>query len=220
MQSKGCNFKLNDPIWPVFELFWDFTDVSLICKFQESPIKTEQVRLMTKSNIGFFSNQGDVTLTLSRFHPCIPYLQVSGASDKNWRSYGNAKYYLWNLAVAIAARFSLHFHEKIMSSMPHQKHVIAGKWLRSACRLWRCNWLNVWTDGWRTDRRMAYHPISSQLPRLGLRNFRKVHEHLKKHEEIPSFTPYAGTVCTAPFDPGSYCPFRISTGSKIVMFKF
>ena len=38
--------------------------VHLICKFQTDSIKTEQVLLMTKSNRGFFSNQGDVTLRL------------------------------------------------------------------------------------------------------------------------------------------------------------
>ena len=34
----------------------------LICKFHEDPIKTEQVMRMTKSNRGFFSNHGHVTL--------------------------------------------------------------------------------------------------------------------------------------------------------------
>ena len=43
-------------------------------------------------------------------------------------------------------RFSLDFHEKIMPSIPYQRHAIDEKWLRSACRLWRYNWSNVWTD--------------------------------------------------------------------------
>ena len=57
-QTRGCNFKINDLIWPVFELTRDFIDVYLICKFCEDLIKTELVMLMTKSNRGFFSNQG------------------------------------------------------------------------------------------------------------------------------------------------------------------
>ena len=38
---KECNSKINDPIWPIFELVCDFIHVHLICKFQEELIKTE-----------------------------------------------------------------------------------------------------------------------------------------------------------------------------------
>ena len=62
-QSRGYNS--NDPIWPVFELAWDFVHVHLICKFQEHPIKAEWVTLMTKSNRSFFSSQGDITLKIN-----------------------------------------------------------------------------------------------------------------------------------------------------------
>ena len=61
-KSRGCNSKTNNSIWPVFELFWDVIHVHLICTFQEDRIKTKQVTLMTKSQRGFFSNQGDITL--------------------------------------------------------------------------------------------------------------------------------------------------------------
>ena len=66
-QSKGCNFKINDTIWPVFQSLREYIHVHLIYKFQEDPIKTEWVKLMTKSNRGFFfffSNQGDLSLAL------------------------------------------------------------------------------------------------------------------------------------------------------------
>ena len=36
----------------------------LICRFQEDPIKTECIMLMTNSNRGIFSNQEGVTLRL------------------------------------------------------------------------------------------------------------------------------------------------------------
>ena len=61
-QSRGCNSKCNDRIWPVFKLVQEFIHVHLICKFQDEPNKTDWVMLMTKSNRGFFSNQVDVTL--------------------------------------------------------------------------------------------------------------------------------------------------------------
>ena len=62
-------------------------------KFQEHPIKYERVTLMTKSNRGFFSNQGDVTLksmipsgqfsNISKIHPCPSSPRVVGTSDRN-----------------------------------------------------------------------------------------------------------------------------------------
>ena len=46
-QSRGRNSQINDPIWPGFELIRDFIHTQLICKFQEHPIKTEGVIVMT-----------------------------------------------------------------------------------------------------------------------------------------------------------------------------
>ena len=75
-----------------FELEQDFIHVHIISKFKEHPIKTEQVIKMTKSNRGFVSNQGDVTLlivgsgqffNLSEILSMPHYLQVSGTSDQN-----------------------------------------------------------------------------------------------------------------------------------------
>ena len=63
-QSRWCNSKINVLIWPVFKLDHEFIHGHLICKFQEHPIKTEWVTLLTKSNRSFFSNQGDVILRL------------------------------------------------------------------------------------------------------------------------------------------------------------
>ena len=64
-QSRGYNSKTNYPIWLGFELVRVFIHVHLICKFQEDPIKTEQVMMMTKSNRGFFSNQKNVILKIN-----------------------------------------------------------------------------------------------------------------------------------------------------------
>ena len=67
--------------------------VHLSCKFQEVPIKTNQVMVMTKSIRGFCSNQRNETLkindqsgqilNLSVIHRYPPYQQVSGRSDQN-----------------------------------------------------------------------------------------------------------------------------------------
>ena len=50
LATKGCNAKINDPIWPVFKLtFPPYLQVS-------NRIKTEGAMLMTKSKLCFFSN--------------------------------------------------------------------------------------------------------------------------------------------------------------------
>ena len=102
-QSRGCHSKINDQIWPVFDPDWDFIHVPHFCKFQKDLIKTEWVMLMTKSNRGFFSNEGDETLRLmiqpSQFFNlseisstvCSLYLQVSGTYVHNWMSYTDEK---------------------------------------------------------------------------------------------------------------------------------
>ena len=47
------------------------------------------------------------------FHKCPSYLQVSGASDQNWRSYGDDKHLsivsLWEFVVAIATKVFIGF---------------------------------------------------------------------------------------------------------------
>ena len=63
LQSGGCNSKINNLIWTVFEFIQNFIHVHLTCKFQEDPIKTEWVMLMIRSNKGFFNNQGNVSLS-------------------------------------------------------------------------------------------------------------------------------------------------------------
>ena len=90
-QSRGCNSKINDPIWHGFEIIRYFITVHLsICKFQENPIKTECLMLMTKSkafsaiNLASFPKPSGV-------QPCPPYPQVSGRSNRNWMSYADDK---------------------------------------------------------------------------------------------------------------------------------
>ena len=103
-QSRGCNSKTNDLIWPVLELVWDFIHVHLICKFREDPIKSERVTLMTKSNRGFFSIQGesktnDLIWSVLElvFYPCTPYLQKSFRNSQSklklwwWQAFSNSK---------------------------------------------------------------------------------------------------------------------------------
>ena len=46
-QSRGRNYKTNDPIWPVFELIRDFIHIHLIAKFQKHLIKIEGLMVMT-----------------------------------------------------------------------------------------------------------------------------------------------------------------------------
>ena len=101
-QSRECNSKINDPIWPVFDLFRYFMHVHLICKFQEHPIKTEWVTLMTKSNRSFFSNQGDVTVWLMIRSGQLMISEISSISilsarfrniDQNWSSYSDGNHF-------------------------------------------------------------------------------------------------------------------------------
>ena len=90
--------------------------------------------LMTKSNRGFFSNQGDATLRLKirsgQFSNPTEISSMSTLSasfrniDQNRRSYDHKHFStasLWNLVVAIA---TMDFHENLRSSMPHQRHAI------------------------------------------------------------------------------------------------
>ena len=72
-QSRECNSKINDPIWPDFDFIRDFMDAHLICKFQDDLIKTELV-MMTNSNRGFFSNQGEVTMINEPIWPVFEFV--------------------------------------------------------------------------------------------------------------------------------------------------
>ena len=53
------NSEIKDPLCPVFEFVQDLIHVYIISKFKAYLIKTEGVIVMTKSNRGFFSNEGD-----------------------------------------------------------------------------------------------------------------------------------------------------------------
>ena len=57
-QSNGRNSKIDDLMETIFKFIQHFINDHLIYKFQDDPIKTEQVMLMIKSNLGFFNNQG------------------------------------------------------------------------------------------------------------------------------------------------------------------
>ena len=62
-QSRGRNSKINNSIGQISNSS-QILYMSTLSAFQEDPIKTERVLLMTKSNKAFFSNQGDITLNL------------------------------------------------------------------------------------------------------------------------------------------------------------
>ena len=59
--SRAINTEDNSLIWPKFELIREFMAVQATCKFDEDLIKTEGTINRTRSNIGFFSFQGQVT---------------------------------------------------------------------------------------------------------------------------------------------------------------
>ena len=98
-QSRGCNPRINDPIWTVFELIRNLLHVPLHCKFQEVPIKTEQVMLMTKSNRGFFSSQGEVT----KINDLISLFQQSRGGT------GKINVWIWPLFKLVQCFIHVHF---------------------------------------------------------------------------------------------------------------
>ena len=59
--SRASNSEVNSLIPPKFELLWEFMAVPVICKFDEDPIKIEGTINWTRSNMGFFVTQGQVT---------------------------------------------------------------------------------------------------------------------------------------------------------------
>ena len=56
-RSRASNSKENSPIWPEIKLIRDFIAVLVTCKFEEYPIIDR-----TRSTMGFFDSQGQVTL--------------------------------------------------------------------------------------------------------------------------------------------------------------
>ena len=60
---RASNTEVNSLIWPKFELNREFMAVLVTCKFNEDPIKIECTIDRTRSNMGFYSSQGQVTLT-------------------------------------------------------------------------------------------------------------------------------------------------------------
>ena len=59
--SRASNTEVNSLIWPKFELIREFMAVLATCKFDEDPIKIEGTIDRTRSNMGFFGSQGQVT---------------------------------------------------------------------------------------------------------------------------------------------------------------
>ena len=57
--------EVNSRIWPKFELIREFMAVLAACKFDEDLIKIEGTIDRTRSNMGFFSTLGQVTLDVN-----------------------------------------------------------------------------------------------------------------------------------------------------------
>ena len=60
-RSRASNSKEDSPIWPEIELIRDFIVVLVTCKFEEHPIKNKVAIDRTRSAIGFFGYQVQVT---------------------------------------------------------------------------------------------------------------------------------------------------------------
>ena len=130
--------------------------------------------LMTKSNRDFFNDQGDVTLMIQcrQFSNLFKILLVLTlpASFRNIRS--KLKEIFWwqtfshcnSMGLLLpATKVFIGFSMKRLSYMPHKRHAIDEKWLKSACSLRRCNWSKLLMDDGRMNKGqgMAYHPINS-----------------------------------------------------------
>ena len=63
--SRTSNPEVNSLIWPKFELIREFMAVLATCKFDEDLIKIGGTIDRTRSNMGFFSTQGQVTLDVN-----------------------------------------------------------------------------------------------------------------------------------------------------------
>ena len=59
--SRASDTEVNSLIWPKLELIWKFMAVLATCKFDEDPIKIEGTIKRTRSNMGFFGSQGQLT---------------------------------------------------------------------------------------------------------------------------------------------------------------
>ena len=60
--SRASYTEVNSLIWPKFELIREFMALLATCKFNEDPSKIEGTINWTRSNMGFFGSQGQVTL--------------------------------------------------------------------------------------------------------------------------------------------------------------
>ena len=89
--SRASNSEVDSLIWPKFKFIWEFMAVLATCKFDEDPIKIKGTIDRTRSSMGFFASQGQVTpkwsgLAEIRNHPriygCPGYLQVWWRSIK------------------------------------------------------------------------------------------------------------------------------------------
>ena len=95
--SRASNSEVNSLILQKIEHIWEFMAALVTCKFDEDPIKIEGTIDRTRSNMGFFATQGQVTpkwinwsgrnSTHPRFYGCPAYLQDWWRSDQKWSSY-------------------------------------------------------------------------------------------------------------------------------------
>ena len=93
-----------------FKLIWEFMAVLVICKSDEDPIKTECTIVRTRSNMDFFSTQGQESLTWTVW--C------------GWKS--NSSKILW-LSWLSARLMKIRSKVKLLSSRQHCLHCKSGK---------------------------------------------------------------------------------------------
>ena len=110
--SRASKSKENSSIWPEIELIWDFIAVLVTCKFEEHPIKNEVATDRTRSTMGFFGSQGQVTLKWIAWSCCN-----SNSSENLWLPRLPACLMkIWSKLKALSIKYGLFRHSRARSS--------------------------------------------------------------------------------------------------------
>ena len=114
-QSRMCNSKINDLIWPVFELLQDSIHVHLSASFRKIWSKLNKSCWRKSQTKAFSAIKGTNSETNDPIRPVFQLVwdfihvhlicKFQGTSNQNWRSYGDPKHFpivsLWDLVVNI-----------------------------------------------------------------------------------------------------------------------
>ena len=115
---------MNIPIWPDFQLIWDFTSVQIICQFHKDPIKTKQAMLRIKSNMMLFGTQVQV----------IPKWRVRSGQTLNlsmvlWLAWFPASLKMIGSKVKSLSSGQYFFHYKSMGKFFIAQGQVTPKWI-------------------------------------------------------------------------------------------